>query len=107
MTLVRKDHRGAWRADDAYDLGNNKQLSITTHKVCSGNLVTTATVGTVDGAFVSHMMFQDFSKCIKMTTDRCTQKNVETQHKIATDMLDYIKESVRIHYAVNSEEVGA
>jgi len=98
MTIVSKDCRNNWRAEDTYDLGNSQQLNISTHKVFSGELVTTATVGKVDGGFVSHMMYQDFNKCVNRTKDRCTQKNVEAQHAIAVGMLDYLKEAVKLHY---------
>ena len=100
MTIVSKDCRNNWRAEDTYDLGNNKQLTITTNKMFDHSLCTRATVSTVEGGFVSHMMYQDFSKCIKLTKDRCTAKNVEAQHAIATGQLEYLKQAVATHYSI-------
>lgn len=99
MTILEKDCRGNWRAEDTYLLDNNRQLTITTNKMFDGSLVTRATVGTLEGKMVSHMMYQDFAKCIKMVNDRCTAKNVAAMQAIGTGMLDYLKECARLHYA--------
>ena len=99
MTTVHKDIRGSWRAQNDYELGNNKVLQISTSKVSDGSIVTRATVHMHDGAFLSHRMFTDFSQCIKTSRDRCTEKNVTAQHTAAVAKLAEIKEAVTAWYA--------
>jgi hypothetical protein len=99
MTTVHKDIRNGWRAQDSYELGNNQVLKINTSKVSDGSIVTRATVHLHDGAFLSHRMFTDFSQCLKTSRDRCTSKNVATQHAEAVSKLAEIKEAVTAWYA--------
>jgi hypothetical protein len=99
MTVVQKDCRNNWYAEDKFDLGNSKQLTLMTNKRYDGYLYTTAQVGTVADGFVSFVLCQDFSRCVKMSKVRCTAKNVQEMQGIGLGMLDYLKESARLHYA--------
>ena len=56
MTIVQKSIRGTWEAEDQIDLSATTVLKVNTHKVQSGSLVTTATVHTRDGRYLSHTM---------------------------------------------------
>ena len=99
MTIVQKSIRGTWAAEDKIDLGNNQVLQISTYKVSSGALVTTATVSKRDGAFLSHRMFTDFSQRMMTAAVRCSEKNVAAQHAEAMGKLAELKEAVAAHYA--------
>jgi hypothetical protein len=103
MTTICKDVRGAWRAEDNLDLAASKVLQISTHKVSNGAIVTRASVSTRDGAFLSHMVYRDFSQCIKISKDRCTAKNVNAQHEAAMAKLPEIQEAVTAWYAVDRD----
>ena len=98
MTSIRKDIRNNWRAEDSIELGSNRVLQVTTVKVSSGEIVTRASVHKRAGGFLSHMMFQDFSQCLKTSQSRCTEKNVTAQHNEAMKQIDAIKEAVTAHY---------
>ena len=102
ITTITKDIRGSWRAEDKFDLTVLRVLTITTSKVHNGDLVTRATVSTRDGSFLSHVMFQDFSQCMKASKVRCTSKAVAAQHGEAVSKLDELCESVAAHYAKES-----
>ena len=100
MTIVQKSIRGTWAAEDKIDLGNNQVLQISTYKVSSGALVTTATVSKRDGAFLSHRMFTDFrSQRMVNAAVRCSEKNVASQHAEVMGRLAEIKEAIAEHYA--------
>ena len=101
MTTICKDVRGNWRAEYNLDLAAAKVLQISTHKVNDGSIVTRASVSTRDGAFLSHMVYRDFSQCIKTSMDRCTAKNVNAQHEAAMAKLPEIQEAVTAWYAVD------
>jgi hypothetical protein len=103
MTTICKDVRGNWRAEDNVDLVAAKVLTITTNKVSDGSIVTRASVSTKDGAFMSHMVYRDFSQCIKISKDRCTAKNVNAQHEAAMAKLPEIQEAVTAWYAVDRD----
>lgn len=84
-TLIRRDHYGAWRAETLLDLGQNLQLSITTSKKSSGALSTTASVGHVEGNFVSHKVYDDLFITLAAFVVRVTEKNVQAQHAKAIE----------------------
>jgi hypothetical protein len=76
----------SWRAEtkvywtDA--AGIERQLLVTTYRMAeSTELTTTASVGTVDGMFVRHMVRTDFHRWLKrVPISRLTDKVVEAQH---------------------------
>lgn len=96
-TLVRKGHNG-WRAKSEIQLDNNRVLSIETSKGSYGGLTTWASVSVRDGDFLSHRLFQDFSKnIIKTNPSRVTAKVVEAQHALIN--LDEVLAMVEQHYS--------
>ena len=101
MTVVQKSVRGTWEAQDHIELGNDRVLRISTHKVSSGALVTTATVQIRDGQFLSHRMYTDFSQRLTARMLRCTEKNVTLQHADVMRLreLTALKEAIDAHYA--------
>lgn len=99
-TFVCKNMHGNWQATSVELIAKDLQLKISTHKVYSGAVVTTATVGKIEGNFVSHVMFQDFSKTLSNSRyGRATAKVVEQQH--AEEMKHYasIKTEALAHYS--------
>ena len=107
MTRVQKSIRGTWEAEDRIELGNNRVLKVSTHKVSSGSLVTTATVHLYDGNFLSHRMFTDFSQRLMTADVRCTERNVTLQHADAMTKLGEIKEAITAWYVSKGESVPA
>ena len=105
MTYLRKDIRGSWSAKDEIELGANRVLSISTTKVSSGAIVTRASVAVRDGAFLSHMMYRDFSKQLIVSQLRCTEKNVAAQHAEAMAQINTVHSAVTTHYAKDLETV--
>ena len=99
MTVVQKSVRGTWEAQDHIELGNDRVLRIITMKNSYKQLATTATVQIRDGMFLSHRMFTDFSHTIKVSWDRCSEKNVAAQHAECMKKLPELKEAVAAHYA--------
>ena len=80
QTLINK-YGNAWRAETVTMLNGKLQLSIRTSKSSDGALHTCASVGRVEGNFVSHAMYQDFYKTLRYVHHkRITSKVVETQH---------------------------
>ena len=96
-TFIAKGRDG-WKAQSTIDLGNGRQLQISTSKTYSGALVSSALVGKVEGGFFSFMMYQDFQKRIIARKVRVTDKAVEAQHAEALGQLSEILAAVRIQY---------
>lgn len=103
-TRVSKSIRGKWGAKSELMLTDTIQLSISTHAVHSGELITSASVGHLEGNFVSHMMYQDYSKTISRSNPaRCTAKWVENQHTTALSHLEHVLAEVRLQYGIEAE----
>lgn len=97
MTFIRKDVRGNWKADDDLDIGDKRRLKVSTFKRSNGNLVTTATVATVDGVWESHALYVDFSRTLEVSSPkRITSKAVEIQH--GKHPIESIKEEALAFY---------
>ncbi|RMX08213.1 hypothetical protein D8I35_03625 [Corticibacter populi] len=79
----------------------NRELHIRTAKH-GPELVTTARVVTVDGAFVTFEVYGDFSKNLVRTLDRCTEKNVRAQHERVLARLDDLVRKVQAFYAAKN-----
>ena len=96
-TLVSKGRDG-WTARTEIQLGNDRVLSIKTSKGAYGGLTTWAGVSVRDVDFLTHRMFQDFSKTIiKTVPSRITAKVVEAQHALID--LDELLAMVESHYS--------
>ena len=104
MTLIRKDIRGNWKAESKFNLPNGRSLEISTHKVSSGQLITSAIVGKDEGAFFSYVMYQDLSeRMVYSAPTKCTGKKVEEQHNHALTLVEDLKTKIAAFYA--SKEV--
>jgi hypothetical protein len=107
MTIMQKSIRGTWEARDSIELGNDRVLQISTHKVSSGDIVTTATVQLRDGKFLSHRMFTDFSQRMVTAAVRCSEKNVAEQHAACMTKVEELKEAVTAWYVSKGEALPA
>ena len=97
-SVIRKDHYGAWVMKTQVELMDNYVLEISTSKRSSGILSTTANVHKVEGGFMTHRMFQDYSKQLVAEKVRVTEKAVRAQHAEALKMLDVIVLEVYAQY---------
>lgn len=112
-TSMRKGLNG-WKAETFVDLADNggdkeegtkRQLRITTSKPSSGGLTTYVGACTVGGRFVRSAIFRDFHKQVARSADRCTEKNVEAQHKaVLTNLDDLIAEAIAYEAAKQAEK---
>ena len=92
------------RIETTIELKNNRVLSIYTRKFDLPQLETVASVGTRDGAFVSHALFTDYYKKIQVTPcKRVTQKALETEHsRVVQEFKDWIRADVTLFYGVEN-----
>ena len=100
-TQVYKSING-WTAEtqiDIPDVGENFVLRIATSKWGKGTVVTNASVSKRDGYFLSHRLYEDYSKVILSEVTRCTEKTVRSQHASVTGMVEAVIGAVREHYA--------
>ena len=99
---AQKDIRGNWHLSEDIPLqgAGNRVLRLSTHKTSSGQLVTSATVGTVDRGMFSYMMYTDFNKRVMATRPaRITGKVVDAQHASAKECyLDALLLEIAAHY---------
>ena len=80
MNRIYKSIRG-WRADTEVSLVDNLVLSITTMKRNNGSITSHASVARRDGDFLSHMLYQDYSKTVAVaSTNRATEKAIFQCH---------------------------
>lgn len=98
QTVIRKDHYGAWVMKTQVELMDNYVLEISTSKRSSGVLSTTANVHKIEGGFMTHRMFQDYSKHLVSEKVRVTEKAVRAQHEQALKMLDVVVLEVYAQY---------
>jgi hypothetical protein len=99
MTVVEKDCRNNWRAEDEIDLSNGRAVSIVTSKVWGGAVVTRAQVGVRKGNMFSFTVYEDFSRVLKHTvTKRCSAKFVSEQHALALHELGALKLAIESFY---------
>ena len=100
---TRRDVRNNWRTSEEHELGNGLVLTITTHKVSSGSIVTSASVLKREGGFMVHAMYQDFSKRLGIAQFRATPKAMGEHHdaciKDAGGLDSLIKEAKCHHRA--------
>lgn len=97
-TLINKDYRNNWKAETVTMLNGKLQLSIRTSKASDGALHTCASVGRVEGDFISHMIYQDFFKTLSYVHHkRVTAKVVEQQHS-EVDVNALIQEATEFYH---------
>lgn len=102
---VHKDPREGWKAKTVVDLGENRELHITTNKASNGRLVTRASVHTRDGMFLTHRFGLwgsggDFSQWMEATKTRCTEGAIRTQHSRNLERVEDVIALARAHYSV-------
>lgn len=99
-THIRKTQRG-WEAitDCPVPHTDNLILRISTYKFSRGGLITTSTVHREEGNFLSHVVYSDFHKTRLLDPrKRCTEANVEQQHRSQMGRLGDIMDEVLKHY---------
>ena len=105
MTAVTKSSHGEWRAEDKEMLTDDLELSIVTMRRSSGRVATTATVGRLEGEFITHRMYQDYNVSLwAVDYPRVTRKVVEEQHKSILKELVAIRQRARDHYKLDQKE---
>ena len=97
-TEIFRDRYGHWQGKTTIKLGNSQELLISTYKNNRGALATYASVGTLDRGFVTHKLYQDYSKCFAADAVRCTEKNVQRQHETVLGKINYILDDITRHY---------
>lgn len=95
-TRVYKSKFNGWTAHDELDLGNNRVLSIVTCKRNGGAITTHASVATRSGAFLHHVMFQDYSATVAQGGTRATEKAIIELHQSVN--VPAVIEVARKHY---------
>jgi hypothetical protein len=103
QTHIRRDYRKNWKAETRIDLGDKRELKISTHKTEHGALITHASVGKREGPCVTHALYEDFSTRLAAQNVRCTEKNVREQHEGVMRTLDSILAAVAQHYALKAD----
>ena len=98
ISTTRKDHYGAWTSKTQIKLPNDYILEFSTSKRSNGVLSTTANVHKLEGNFMTHRMFQDYSKQITAEKVRVTEKAVRAQHALALQSLEQVLSEVKAQY---------
>lgn len=101
--------RDGHTAKTLHDLGNQRELLISTSKMHSGELVTRAYVHRVEGRSQIHVIGYgidgDFSRKIMSSRPaRTTVKVVQAQHEKSLEQLEMILEAVQAHYAAQAAQ---
>lgn len=99
-TKIVKSHNG-WEAQTDIDMKDDRILRLRTSKApYGGGLRSHVQTYKKDGnGFISFVLFQDFGKTIKTSTDRCTENNVTAQHAGVMTGIDAIVEQADAFYA--------
>ena len=86
-----------------FDLENNQVLTISTWRISPPYLKTTATVAAKNGSFLTHKMYEDYSKTwAHSAPSRLTDKVLKEQHNSVIEKLEEIKEDFRLFYSGKS-----
>jgi len=102
-TLTGKEKR----IETTAALAGGRQLSLTTHKTFTGELVTRASVGIVDNGFVKYLMGHDYNRQFHREKVRVTAKNIQAQHYKYLADLDQIAEDATRYYGVSIVKIDA
>ncbi len=96
---IRKDTRGAWKADASVKLGNGYLLRFNTSKRLNGQLMTSASVCRLEDGFETHRVHQDYYRNLVSEKVRVTDKTVEQQMTTTLiNFLDTVMADVRAQY---------
>lgn len=104
QTFIRRKQYGdkSWKANTFQDFelnGRTARLDIGTFKNDRGQLVTSASIGFVNGDVVTTALFSDFYRTLEVSQVRCTEKAVSEQQARAVARFDDIKNAVFEYYA--------
>lgn len=105
QTFIRRKQYGdkSWKANTCQEFelnGRVAQLDIGTFKNDRGQIVTSASVGFVDGNVVTTRIFGDFYRTLEVSKVRCTEKAVSDQQARAVANFEAIKADVLEFYSV-------
>lgn len=90
------------KATTEINLEGDKVLTISTRKLRTGWIISSASVATREGAFLKHLLYTDFNRVISQDPcSRITQKAIDNLHAKSLDRLEDIKNLVNIHYGKN------
>jgi hypothetical protein len=85
-------------------LSDSKQLTVLTTKRSSGCLVTSVSVGTLEGGFITHKVYDDYSRnWLSSNHKRITSKVVEAQHDSIS--IDLVLDDVCLHYSISRSDL--
>lgn len=102
-TSIRKG-RDSWQAESSLPLGFTSdgkpaELHISTYKSGRG-LATYAGVKLIDGHFTTTRVFRDYHQRLELSAQRCTEGNIERQHRFWLARIDTIKaDAIAFHTA--------
>lgn len=96
-TTYYRDIRNKPKAETLVHLFDKFWLKVSTHKVYSGSLVTSAHVHQAEGKFETHRMYTDYSKRLEDNVIRVTEKAVQLQHERVLLSLEAIKAEALSH----------
>lgn len=91
--------RDGWQVCSQGDLGNNLRLKVDTYKN-GRTIVTYASVCTVDGAFETHKLYDDFFVRLEASKIRATERNVRDLHNMALSRLPEIMPEIAKQYGL-------
>jgi hypothetical protein len=104
QTYLRRKQYGdkSWKANSIEDFdlnGRLARLDVSTFKNDRGQLVTSASIGFVNGQVVTTAIFSDFYRTLEVSKVRCTEKAVSEQQARAVAQWDSLKSDVLAYYA--------
>ena len=77
---VYKSKSNGWSASSEIAMAGGRVLTINTCKRNGGVIVSHASVAIRDGAFLQHVIFQDYSTRVAIGGNRATEKSVSDLH---------------------------
>ena len=98
-TRIQKSKILGWNATSEIELGNSRVLTIRTCKRNGGVIVSYASAAKREGAFLQHVIFQDYSERVAIGGNRATEKSVSDLHS-SIDFEAVIK-AANDHYEVS------
>lgn len=99
INVYRSIRDGGWTAENEIDLGNDLILQLRTTKRTKG-VGCFASVHKRDGNFLTHRMFQDYSREIANEMGRATEKLVAHVHQKGLDTVPTILLAIRAQYGL-------
>jgi hypothetical protein len=95
---MRRDYANRWLAESWFNLGEKRRLTISTKKTGGGYVQAFASVATMDGAWASHVIFQDYARTVISEKRVATEKAIKDVHEKALAMAPEIIAEVAAFY---------